>query len=109
MRRHPVGFFADEKSNRSYAGWNHPSFPGRRVIERGRMRRQSPPAYCAGEAKLVQPLGIVVCNTPAQDLSFPGIRGNLKTLQLAQHIERGAFALDLRIPELHAASATASA
>ncbi len=60
------------------------------------MRRQASPADRTGKAKLVEPLGIVVGDAPPQDLPLPGIGRNLKSLQLAQHIERGPFTLDLR-------------
>ena len=64
------------------------------------MRRQPSPADGAGKTKLVEPFGIVVGDAPAQNLPFPGIGGNLKPLQLAQHIQRRAFTLNLR-PRRH--------
>ncbi len=96
MWSHPVGFFAHEKRDWSHAGRNHAPFSRRGVIKSRGMRRQPSPTDRAGKTKLIEPLGIVIDNPTTQDLPLPGIGGNLKSLQLAQHLERGAFPLNLR-------------
>ena len=95
MGRHPVGFLANEECNGGHAGRNHPAFSGRRVIEGSGMRRQASPTDRAGQAKLVEPFGIVVRNTAAQDMPFPRAGRNFEPLQLAQYIKCGAFSLNL--------------
>jgi len=45
---------------------------------------------------MVQPLGIEIGDTPSEDLRFPGIRGRLETLDLANRFERAPFAEKLR-------------
>ncbi len=95
-RSHPVGLFAHEECDRRHAGRNHAPFPSRGVIERGRMRRKPSPADGAGQAELVEPGGIVVGDAPGENLPLPGIGGNFESLQLPQHIQRGAFARHLR-------------
>ncbi len=59
------------------------------------MRRQASPADCSGEAKLIEPLGIVVGDAAGQNLPLPGVGGNFKSLKLAHDFERGALALNL--------------
>ena len=59
------------------------------------MRRQPSPADYAGQAKLVQPLGVVIRDASGKDLPLPGIRRNFKSLQLTKDVEQGALALDL--------------
>src|SRR5579863_7992760 len=59
------------------------------------MRRQASPAYRAGQAKLVKPLGIVVRNAPREDMPLPCIGRNFESLELPQYLQRGPFTLDL--------------
>ena len=95
MRSHPIGFFAHEECNWSHAGRNHPPLAGSRIVKRSGMRRQPSPTDRSGKAELVQPLGIVVRNASAENVPLPGTGGNFKSLQLSQHVERGAFSLHL--------------
>ena len=109
LGRHPVGFFANEESDGRDAGGNHAALAFGRIFERCRMRRETSPAHGSGEAKLVEPFGIVVGDAPRQHLPLPCIRRNFKALQLPHHFERAALAAHLRTAARHAASATASA
>src|SRR5207249_4906058 len=96
VRRHPVRIFADEESDRGYAGRNHPATTvSIRSLECRRMRRQPSPSDRTGEAELIKPLGIVIGNTMREYVTLPGVSGNFKTLQLADNFESGAFALQL--------------
>ena len=95
MRSHPVGFFADKKSNRGHAGWNHPPLSRRGVVERGRVGREASPTHGSGKAELVEPPRIVIGDAPAENLSLPRIRRNFESLQLAQYIEDRTLSLDL--------------
>src|SRR4029077_10839792 len=64
--------------------------------QRSRMRRQSPPSHRSRQAKLIQPLRIVIRHPPRQHLPFPRIRRNFKPLQLSQGFHRSALARRLR-------------
>ena len=64
------------------------------------MRRQPSPTHRPGQAKLVKPFRIVIHNAPRQHLPLPGIRRNLKPLQLPQHFQRAPLARNLR-PRRH--------
>ena len=60
------------------------------------MRRQAAPADGAGQAKLIERVGIVVGDAARQNVALPGVGGNFETLQLAQNFKRAAFAAELR-------------
>src|SRR6202035_768162 len=79
---------------------NHTPLSRYCVIEGGGMRRQPPPADSAGKTKLIEPLGIIVDDAPAQNMPLPGVGRDLESLQLAEHIQRGPFTLNLR-PHRH--------
>ena len=59
------------------------------------MRRQSSPADRSGEAKLIEPLGIVIDDAACQHLPLPGVGRNFKSLELAHDFERATLARDL--------------
>ncbi len=59
------------------------------------MRRQPSPAHRPGQTQLVKPLGIVIGHAPGQNLPLPGVRGDLKPLQLVQDLQRAALSHDL--------------
>src|SRR5262245_26008552 len=60
------------------------------------MRREPAPANGAGEAKLVEYLGVVIADAPRQYLALPCARGDLKSLELAQDLERAVLIARLR-------------
>src|SRR5277367_6486746 len=97
MGRHPVGLFADKESDGGNASRNDPAFAGRGILERCRMWRQPSPAHGTGQAELVKPFGIVVGDASRQNMAFPGVGWNFESLQLTQHLESGALALNLRV------------
>src|SRR5579863_7738859 len=105
----PVRLFSHEERDRSYAGWNDAPLPSgaRSVrstrpagIQRRRVRRQSSPTDRSRQAKLIQPLRIVIRNPPRQNLPLPSIRRNLESLQLLQNFQRASFTRCLR-PRSH--------
>ena len=57
---HPFRIFADEESDGSNACGNDTAFRVGDGFQRGRMRREASPAYCARQAKLIQCRGIVI-------------------------------------------------
>jgi len=73
------------------------------------VRRQTAPTHRAGQAKLIEPLRIVVHNAAGEDLPLPGIGGNLKSLQLLENFQRAAFPDNLRSRREDAATVEASA
>ena len=60
------------------------------------MRGEASPSNCAGQAELIEPLGIVVSDTPGEHLALPCVGGNFESLELAEDFKRGTFALQLR-------------
>src|SRR5258708_38087758 len=90
-RDHPVGVVAGEKSNGGYAGGDHAAFALGRIFERGWMRREASPADCAGQAELIEPLGIVVGDAAAQDFWLPGVGRDFEALQLVEDFAQGAL------------------
>ena len=60
------------------------------------MRGQPSPAHRSGQAKLVEPLGIVVGDATRQHLTLPRVSWNFESLQLAKNFQRRALALNLR-------------
>src|SRR5216684_2652212 len=59
------------------------------------MRRETSPAHRAGEAELVEVLGVVVGNTAREDLAFPRVCRRFEALQLTQSFEQAALAEQL--------------
>src|ERR1700686_4326227 len=96
MGSHPIRLFANEECYGSDAGRNHSPLAGGRILERGRMRRQTSPADRASQAELVEPLWIVVCYAPGEYLTLPRVGGDFEALKLAQYFERGPLTLHLR-------------
>src|SRR5215469_2967362 len=88
---HPVRLFTNEKRDGRHAGGNHAPLAFGRIFEGCRMRRKPSPADGSSQAKLVEPLWIVVSDTAREDLPLPRICGNLEALQLAQDFERAPF------------------
>src|ERR1700757_566726 len=99
---HPIRFLAHKKRNRSHTGGNDSSLPRHSPIrsstsfQRSRMRRQPPPSHRSRQAKLIQPLRIVIRHPARQHLPLPRIRRNFKPLQLLQDFHRPALARSLR-------------
>src|SRR5712691_10265329 len=60
------------------------------------MRGQAAPADCAGEAELIEQLGLVVGNAARENLALPGICGSFEALQLLQRFQQPALAEELR-------------
>ena len=95
-RHHPIGVVAYEKSDWRDSGWDYAAFAiGERLEGRG-MRRESAPSDSASQAELIQDFGIVVGDSPFEDLRFPGICGRFKALQLLARFEGPPFAEKLR-------------
>src|ERR1700680_1715423 len=59
------------------------------------MGRQAPPPNGPGQAKLVQNLRVVVCDSPREDPIFPGVCRRLETLQLPERFECSAISEQL--------------
>ena len=60
------------------------------------MRRQPSPHHLAGNAKLIEQLGRVLANSPAQHVAFPGGRGDFVALQLLDDVQRAVRSVKLR-------------
>src|SRR5712691_2961812 len=60
------------------------------------MRGQAAPADCAGEAELIEQLGLVVGDAARENLALPGICGSFEALQLLQGFQQPALAEELR-------------
>src|SRR5436309_2483440 len=52
------------------------------------MRRESPPAHCAGETKVVQRFAIISLDTAREYLPLPCVRGNLEALHLLRVLKQ---------------------
>ena len=119
MSGHPIRLFADEERNGRDSGRNHAPLARsdclyrfavgancsrrRRIpstavarVQRRRMRGQPSPSHNSREAKLIDVGRLVIRNPPRQHETLPCVRGNFKSLQLANDLERAMLAAHLR-------------
>src|SRR5882762_31426 len=97
LRRHPVGFFANEERDGRDAGRNHAALAFGGIFKRRRMWRQASPPDRTRQTKLIEPLGIVIRYPPRENVALPGIGGHFEALQLSQNLESAALAAHLRL------------
>src|SRR5215470_10562478 len=57
---------------------------------------EASPTDRTGQAELIEPLGIVIGDTPCEDLPLPCVGGNFESLELSEDFERGTLTLRLR-------------
>src|SRR5262249_55003684 len=88
MWSHPVRLFAYKKCDGGNAGRDHTPLAGCGIFKGCGMRRQSPPAHCACQAKLIEPCRLVIRDPTRQYLAFPGVGRNFESLKLTDDIQR---------------------
>ena len=93
----PVGGFADVEGDGRGVGGDDAA--GRRAIANspGGVRRDAPPANRAGEAELVEPSRIVVCDAGGQQGALPLDRRGFEAFELVEGFQDALFAGELRL------------
>src|SRR5215831_17026067 len=94
-QRHPFGVIADEEGDRSDACRYHAASARARVLQHCRMRRQTSPADCACERKLIEKSRVVVDQASRKYLAFPCAGRDFKPLELTKNLQQAAFIAQL--------------
>ena len=93
----PVGGLADVEGDGRGVGGDHAAGRGAVAVRPGGVRRDAAPADGAGEAKLVEPAGIVVGDAGGQQGALPLDGRGFEAFELVQGGEHALFAGELRL------------
>src|ERR1700687_5394938 len=96
LRNHPLRLLADEEGNGSDAGRDDATSNAVLLLARGGVRRKSPPSHRPGQTELVEKVGIIISDSPPENLPLPTIGLRFKALELLKHLECAALAENLR-------------
>ena len=95
--RQPVGGLADVEGDGRGVGGDDAAGSGSIANSPGGVRRDAPPADGTGEAELVKPSGIVVCDAGGQQGALPLDGRGFEAFELIQGFQDALFAGELRL------------
>ena len=93
----PVGGLADVEGDGRGVGGDDAAGGGSIANSPGGVRRDAPPADGAGEAELVEPSGIVVCDAGGQQGALPLDGRGFEAFELIEGFQDALFAGELRL------------